>query len=139
MKKYGYIRVSSKDQNIDRQVESLRQLKIEDKNMFVDKQSGKNFERKNYKRMVKKLLEGDEVYIKSIDRFGRNYDEIMEQWRYLTKERNVDIIVLDCPLLDTRVETNDLTRKLISGLVIQILSYVAQIERENIKQRASKF
>ncbi|WP_455577902.1 recombinase family protein [Amedibacillus dolichus] len=94
---------------------------------------------KNYKRMVKKLLEGDEVYIKSIDRFGRNYDEIMEQWRYLTKERNVDIIVLDCPLLDTRVETNDLTRKLISGLVIQILSYVAQIERENIKQRASKF
>lgn len=89
--------------------------------------------------MVKKLLEGDEVYIKSIDRFGRNYDEIMEQWRYLTKERNVDIIVLDYPLLETRVETNDLTRKLISGLVIQILSYVAQIERENIKQRASKF
>ena len=94
---------------------------------------------KNYQRMVKKLLEGDEVYIKSIDRFGRNYDEIMEQWRYLTKERNVDIIVLDYPLLETRVETNDLTRKLISGLVIQILSYVAQIERENIKQRASKF
>lgn len=138
MKKYGYIRVSSKDQNIDRQVESLRQLKIEDKNMFVDKQSGKNFERKNYKRMVKKLLEGDEVYIKSIDRFGRNYDEIMEQWRYLTKERNVDIIVLDCPLLDTRVETNGLTGKLISGLVIQILSYVAQIERENIKQRQAE-
>ena len=100
---------------------------------------GKILKEKNYQRMVKKLLEGDEVYIKSIDRFGRNYDEIMEQWRYLTKERNVNIIVLDCPLLDTRVETNDLTRKLISGLVIQILSYVAQIERENIKQRASKF
>ena len=131
MKKYGYIRVSSKDQNIDRQVEIRICLWISS--------LGKILKEKNYQRMVKKLLEGDEVYIKSIDRFGRNYDEIMEQWRYLTKERNVDIIVLDCPLLDTRVETNDLTRKLISGLVIQILSYVAQIERENIKQRASKF
>ena len=106
--------------------------------MYIDKQSGKNFDRKNYQKMIKKLKSGDEIYIKSIDRLGRNYEEIIEHWYYLTKIKNVEIIVLDFPLLDTRNQTNGITGKLISDLFLQILSYVAQIERENIKQRQAE-
>lgn len=135
MKRYGYVRVSSKDQNVARQVEALLQLGVEQKNIFIDKQSGKNFNRREYKRLVRKLKPEDELYIKSIDRLGRDYDEILEQWRYLTKTKDIDIIVLDFPLLDTRKQVSGITGKFIADLVLQILSYVAQVERENIHQR----
>lgn len=135
MKRYGYVRVSSKDQNIARQAEALLKLGMERKNLFIDKQSGKDFNRREYKRLVHKLRAGDELYIKSIDRLGRDYDEILEQWRYLTKTKDIDIIVLDFPLLDTRKQVSGITGKFIADLVLQILSYVAQIERENIHQR----
>lgn len=138
MNKYAYIRVSSKDQNIERQIVAMKQAGLSMEQMYIDKQSGKNFKRKNYLKMIKKLKSGDEVYIKFIDRLGRNYDEIIEQWRYLTKTKDVDIIVLDFPLLDTRNQVNGLTGKFIADLVLQILSYVAQIERENIKQRQAE-
>ena len=138
MKKYAYIRVSTKEQNVDRQVEAMKDIGIEKKEMFIDKQSGKDFDRKKYKKMLNKLCPGDEVYIKSIDRLGRDYDEIIEQWRMLTKEKDVDVIVLDLPLLDTRNKINGLTGKFIADLVLQILSYVAQIERENIRQRQAE-
>lgn len=138
MNRYGYIRVSSKDQNIDRQVNALKKVKLFEKDLFIDKQSGKNFERKNYQKMVSKLKAGDEVYVKSIDRLGRDYEEIMEQWRFLTKVKNIEIIVLDFPLLDTRYQSNGLTGKLISDLVLQILSYVAQFEREQIRKRQAE-
>ena len=138
MEKYGYVRVSSKDQNIDRQVVALLEMNIAKKNLFIDRQSGKDFDRKEYKKMIRKLKAKDELYIKSIDRLGRNYEEIIEQWHFLTKEKNVDIIVLDFPLLDTRHQVNGLTGKFIADLVLQILSYVAQIERENIKQRQAE-
>lgn len=136
--KYAYIRVSTKDQNIDRQVEAMKEAGIDKSKMFIDKQSGKDFERKNYKKMLRKLKAGDEVYIKSIDRLGRNYDEIIEQWRILTKDKDVDVSVLDFPLLDTKNKINGLTGKFIADLVLQILSYVAQIERENIRQRQAE-
>ena len=136
--KYAYIRVSTKDQNIDRQVEAMKEAGIDKSKMFIDKQSGKDFERKNYKKMLRKLKAGDEVYIKSIDRLGRNYDEIIEQWRILTKDKDVDASVLDFPLLDTKNKINGLTGKFIADLVLQILSYVAQIERENIRQRQAE-
>lgn len=138
MKKYAYIRVSTKEQNIDRQVEAMKDIGIEKNKMFIDKQSGKDFDRKNYKRMLRSLHPGDEVYIKSIDRLGRDYEEIIEQWRMLTKDKDVDVIVLDLPLLDTRNKINGLTGKFIADLVLQILSYVAQIERENIRQRQAE-
>ena len=138
MNKYGYVRVSSKDQNIDRQVVALLEIGIEKKDLFIDRQSGKDFDRKAYKKMIRKLKAKDEIYIKSIDRLGRNYEEIIEQWRFLTKEKSVDIVVLDFPLLDTRHQVNGLTGKFIADLVLQILSYVAQIERENIKQRQAE-
>lgn len=138
MNKYAYIRVSSKDQNIERQIVAMKQAGLSIEQMYIDKQSGKNFKRKNYLKMIKKLKSGDEIYIKSIDRLGRNYDEIIEQWRYLTKIKDADIIVLDFPLLDTRNQVNGLTGKFIANLVLQILSYVAQIERENIKQRQAE-
>lgn len=138
MERYGYIRVSSKDQNIERQVAALLEIGIAKKNMFIDKQSGKDFKRKEYKRMVRKIKAGDEIYIKSIDRLGRDYEEIIEQWNFLTKEKNVDIIVLDFPLLNTKNQISGLTGKFIADLVLQILSYVAQIERENIKQRQAE-
>lgn len=138
MSKYAYIRVSSKDQNIARQVEAMLEMGLLKKEMYIDKQSGKDFKRKNYKRLIKKLKEGDELYIKSIDRLGRNYDEILEQWRFLTRVKNIDIVVLDFPLLDTRNQVNGITGKFVSDLVLQILSYVAQIERENIKQRQAE-
>lgn len=133
--KYGYIRVSTKEQNIDRQLTAILKEEIEMRQIYIDKASGKDFDRKNYKRLIRKLKEGDEIYIKSIDRLGRNYDEIIREWTQITKEKNAEIIVLDFPLLDTRTKENDLTGKFIADMVLQILSYVAQIERENTHQR----
>ena len=138
MAEYAYIRVSSKDQNIARQVEAMRSIGITKKQMYIDKQSGKDFNRKNYKRLVKKLKEGDALYIKSIDRLGRDYEEILDEWRFLTRNKNIDIIVLDFPLLDTRNRVNGVTGKFIADLVLQIFSYVAQVERENTEQRQAE-
>lgn len=134
---YGYIRVSSTDQNEERQLIAMHDLNIPSKNIFNDKQSGKDFERPQYKRLVKKLKQGDLLYIVSIDRLGRNYEEIQQQWRILTKEKGVDIIVLDMPLLDTR-NGKDLMGTFIADLVLQILSFVAQNERENIRKRQAE-
>ena len=134
---YGYVRVSSKEQNEDRQVVAMREFGVRDKNIVVEKQSGKDFDRPLYQRMVKKMKTGDTLVIKSIDRLGRNYDEILEQWRFLTKEKDIAIVVLDMPLLDTR-QGRDLTGVLISDIVLQLLSYVAQTEREFIRQRQKK-
>lgn len=133
--KYGYIRVSTKEQNIDRQLTAILEEGIEMGKIYIDKASGKDFNRKKYKRLIRKLKAGDELYIKSIDRLGRNYDEIIQEWNLITKEKNAEIIVLDFPLLDTRTKTCDLTGKFIADIVLQILSYVAQIERENTHQR----
>ncbi len=133
---YGYIRVSSKDQCEDRQWLALKQFDIPRKNIYVDKVSGKNFDRPQYNRLVKRLKKGDVLIVLSIDRLGRNYDEIQNQWRIITKVKQVDIVVLDMPLLDTRKKGDqDLTGTFIADMVLQILAYVAQIERENIKQR----
>lgn len=134
---YGYARVSSIDQNEDRQMIALKNVGLFGKNIFIDKQSGKNFERPQYKRMVKKLKPGDLLYVLSIDRLGRNYEEIQKQWRVLTKEIGIDICVLDMPLLDTR-SGKDLMGTFIADLVLQILSFVAQNERENIKKRQAQ-
>lgn len=132
---YGYVRVSSTDQNEERQMIALQETEVPSKNIFMDKQSGKDFDRPNYKKLVKKLKAGDLLYILSIDRLGRNYEEILLQWRIITKEKQVDVVVLDMPLLDTRKSGNDLTGTFVADLVLQILSYVAQTERENIHQR----
>ncbi len=137
MKTYGYVRVSSTDQNEDRQMIALSEVGIPAKNIYMDKQSGKDFERPNYKKLVRKLKTGDLLYILSIDRLGRNYEEIQKQWRILTKEIGVDICVLDMPLLDTR-QGKDLMGTFIADLVLQILSFVAQSERENIKKRQAE-
>lgn len=134
-KNYGYIRVSSKDQNEDRQQIALELQGVD--LIFMDKQSGKDFNRPEYKKMVKRLHAGDVLYVLSIDRLGRNYEEIQEQWRYLTKEKRVDIVVIDMPLLDTR-KGKDLMGTFIADLVLQILSFVAQSERENIKKRQAE-
>ncbi|WP_290776591.1 recombinase family protein [Anaerofustis sp.] len=134
MKIYDYVRVSTKDQNVARQFEAMKNFPVEEKNVVVDKFSGKDFNRPNYKKLLRKMKKGDVLVVKSIDRLGRNYDEILEQWRSLTKERHIDIVVIDMPLLDTR-EGRDLTGTLIADIVLQLLSYVAQSERENIKQR----
>ena len=131
---YGYIRVSTRDQNEDRQLIAMRELSIPQKNIFLDKQSGKDFERPQYKKLVKKLKPDDLLYIKSIDRLGRNYSEILEQWRILTKEKGIDIVVLDMPLLDTR-RGKDLMGTFLSDIVLQVLSFVAENERANIRQR----
>lgn len=136
-KVYGYIRVSSADQNEDRQLVALRSCKVPECNLFLDKQSGKDFERPEYRRMLRRLKRDDLLYVKSIDRLGRNYGEILEQWRLLTKEKGVDIVVLDMPLLDTR-SGKDLMGTFIADLVLQILSFVAQNERENIRQRQAE-
>ena len=138
MNKYGYIRVSSRDQNIARQVEAMLDIGIRKQDMYVDKQSGKDFDRGEYKRLVKKLKAGDELYVKSIDRLGRDYEEIIDQWRYLTKTKDIDIIVLDLDLLDTRKEINGITSKFIADLTLQILSYVAHIERDNTRKRQAE-
>ena len=134
---YGYIRVSSRDQNEDRQVIAMREFGIAEKNLVIDKQSGKDFARPGYRRLLRKLQPNDTLVIKSIDRLGRNYDEVLEQWRLLTKEKQVDIVVLDMPLLDTR-KGRDLIGTLISDIVLQLLSYVAQTEREFIHQRQAE-
>ena len=134
MQTYAYIRVSTREQNEDRQIIAMTEFGVERSKMIIEKQSGKDFERPLYRRLLKKLKPGDTLVIKSIDRLGRNYDEILEQWRILTKERKVDILVLDMPLLDTR-NGRDLTGTLIADIVLQLLSYVAQTEREFIKQR----
>ena len=134
---YGYIRVSTRDQNEDRQVLALKELSIPEKNLFIDKQSGKDFERPQYRKMVRKLKKDDLLYIKSIDRLGRNYSEILEQWRILTKEKGIDIVVLDMPLLDTR-RGKDLMGTFLSDIVLQVLSFVAENERSNIRQRQAE-
>lgn len=134
---YGYIRVSTREQNEQRQLIAMREFGISEKSIYMDKQSGKDFERQNYKRMTRKLKKGDTLIVKSIDRLGRNYDEILEQWRVITKEKQVDIVVLDMPLLDTR-RNRDLTGTLIADIVLQLLSYVAQTEREFIRQRQAE-
>ncbi len=134
MCKYGYVRVSSTDQNEDRQMLDMQNLGIDDKNIFVDKQSGKDFNRPEYQRLFSALKKGDLLYIKSIDRLGRNYKEIIEQWQMLTKDMEVDVVVIDMPLLDTRT-AKDLLGTFIADLVLQVLSFVAQNERENIKKR----
>ncbi len=131
---YGYVRVSTKDQNEDRQMIAMLEFPVPEKNIVVEKQSGKDFNRPRYRRLIRKMKKGDLLVIKSIDRLGRNYEEIIQQWRYLTKEKGIDIVVLDMALLDTR-EGKDLTGTLIADLVLQLLSYVAQTERENIRQR----
>lgn len=135
---YGYARVSSKEQNEQRQMIALTAFGIAKKNIYMDKQSGKDFDRPRYKRLVKKLHPGDLLVIQSIDRLGRNYGEILEQWRVITKEKRVDIVVLDMPLLDTRARGQDLTGTFIADLVLQILSYVAQTEREMIRKRQAE-
>ena len=132
---YGYVRVSSKDQCEARQVLALREFKVPERNIYMDKMSGKDFNRPQYRRMVRKLKAGDVLVVKSIDRLGRNYEEILEQWRMLTKKKEVDVVVLDMPLLDTRMSGGNLTGVFVADLVLQILSYVAQTERENIRQR----
>ena len=134
---YGYVRVSSTDQNEDRQLIALSEKNIPQRNIYIDKQSGKDFERPQYKRLVKKLKAGDLLYILSIDRLGRNYEEIQKQWRVLTKDIGIDICVIDMPLLDTR-NGKDLMGTFIADLVLQILSFVAQSERENIKKRQAE-
>ena len=134
---YGYIRVSSKDQKEDRQQIALKEVGVERQNIYVDKQSGKDFNRPQYKKMLRKLKKDDLLYIKSIDRLGRNYEEILQQWRILTKEKGVDIVVLDMPLLDTR-RGKDLMGTFLSDIVLQVLSFVAENERTNIKQRQAE-
>ncbi len=134
---YGYVRVSAKDQNVERQIDAMHKAGLQDKRIFIEKQSGKDFERPVYLRLMKKLKPGDVLYIKSIDRLGRNYNEILEQWRVITNEMEVAIVVLDMPLLETR-SNRDLTGTLIADIVLQLLSYVAQTEREFIKQRQAE-
>ena len=136
-KTYGYIRVSSTYQNEDRQLLAMQDKQIPQKNIFIDKQSGKDFDRPNYKRLVRKLKKGDLLYILSIDRLGRNYEEIQSQWRYLTRDKEVDIAVIDMPLLDTR-RGKDLMGTFLADIVLQILSFVAQNERENIRKRQAQ-
>ena len=134
---YGYARVSTKEQNEQRQLIALHEFGVEDKQIFVDKQSGKDFERHNFKRLMRKIKKDDTLIIQSIDRLGRNYDEILEQWRIITKEKQCAIVVLDMPLLDTR-QNRDLTGTLIADIVLQLLSYVAQTEREFIRKRQAE-
>lgn len=137
MNTYGYVRVSTKDQNESRQMAAMQEFGVGDGCIILDKQSGKNFDRPGYRRLVRKLKAGDTLVIKSIDRLGRNYDEILEQWRLLTKEKQIAIVVLDMPLLDTR-QGRDLTGVLIADIVLQLLSYVAQTEREFNHQRQAE-
>lgn len=134
---YGYARVSTREQNEDRQMIALKAFPVEESQIYLDKQSGKDFNRPQYKKLFRRLKTGDTLAIKSIDRLGRNYEEILEQWRKLTKEKGVTVVVLDMPILNTRND-EDLTRTLIADIVLQLLSYVAQTERENIRQRQTE-
>ena len=135
---YGYIRVSTKDQHEDRQMIAMQEFGVSEKRIYMDKLSGKDFDRPQYKRLLRRLKGGDTLVVKSIDRLGRDYSEIQNQWRIITKEKKSNIVVLDMPLLDTRQKGRDLTGTFIADLVLQILSYVAQVERENIKQRQAE-
>ena len=134
---YGYVRVSSKDQNEDRQVIAMREAQVPEENTYIDKQSGKDFDRPQYKRLLRKVKYGDLIYIKSIDRLGRNYAEILDQWKIITKEKHADLYVMDMPILDTRREKN-LLGTFISDIVLALLSYVAENERTNIRQRQAE-
>ena len=134
---YGYVRVSTRDQNTQRQIIAMRECGIPEKQIYIDMQSGKDFERGSYKKMCRKLKKGDTLIVKSIDRLGRNYSEILEQWRHITKEKQVSIVVLDMPLLNTE-QGRDLTGLVIADIVLQLLSYVAQTEREFIRQRQAE-
>lgn len=136
--KYAYVRVSTASQNIDRQMEEMFRQDIEFKNIFIDYQSGKDFERRNYQKLLKKLKKDDLLVIKSIDRLGRDYNMILDEWKKITKIIEANIMVIDMPLLDTRVEGKNLVGKFISDIVLQVLSFVAQNERENIKQRQAE-
>ena len=131
---YGYVRVSTREQNESRQLLAFSEENVPEKNIFIDKQSGKDFDRPMYMRLLKKLKKDDLLYIKSIDRLGRNYEEILEQWRILTKEKQIDIVVIDMPLLDTR-RGKDLMGTFLSDIVLQLLSFVAENERKNIRER----
>ena len=135
--RYGYIRVSSKDQNEDRQLIALREAGVPEKNIYVEKRSGKDFKRPQYKKMIRRMKRDDLLFIKSIDRLGRNYTEILEQWRFLTKSKGIDIVVLDMPLLDTR-RGKDLMGAFLADIVLQVLSFVAENERVNIRQRQAE-
>ena len=135
---YGYVRVSTREQNEERQIVAMREFGMIDSNIFLDKQSGKDFHRQAYQRLLRKLKPNDTLVIKSIDRLGRDYREILEQWRIITKEKHVAIVVLDIPLLDTRQKERDLTGTFIADLVLQILSYVAQTEREFLRHRQAE-
>ena len=137
-KMYGYARVSSRDQNLDRQIDALSEYGVPQNNVFTDKVSGKDFKRPRYKALMRKLEEGDVLVIKSIDRLGRNYEEILDEWRSITKKRKAAIVVLDMPLLDTRSTKENLTGVFIADIMLQLLSYIAQIERENTRQRQAK-
>ena len=135
---YGYVRVSTKEQNVARQIQALLSEGIEEKNIYIDRQSGKDFKRKRYQALLRKLKPGDVLMVKELDRLGRNYCEIIENWRLITMENRVDMVVLDIPMLDTRRKGDDLTGRLIADLVLQILSYVAETERRNIRQRQAE-
>ena len=135
---YGYARVSTITQNLDRQLDELIKIGIDETRIYTDKESGKDFERKNYKRLLKKLKPGDVLFIKAIDRLGRNYNMILDEWRILTKEKGIDIVVIDMPLLDTRIEGKNLVGKFIADVVLQVLSFVAQNERETMRQRQAE-
>ena len=137
MKEYGYVRVSSLDQNEERQMVEMRQLGIAEENIYKDKQSGKDFNRPMYQKLLRKLKKGDVLYIMSIDRLGRNYEEIQSQWRFLTREKEVDVSVIDMPLLDTR-RGKDLMGTFLADIVLQVLSFVAENERTNIRQRQAE-
>ena len=137
-KEYGYVRVSTTTQNVDRQLDEMFKQGLDEKQIYIDKQSGKDFERPNYQKMKKRLKENDLLIIKSIDRLGRNYEMIIEEWSSITKDIKADIVVLDFPLLDTRTDNKNLVGKFISDIVLQVLSFVAQNERENIRQRQAE-
>lgn len=132
---YGYARVSTINQHLDRQIDELHKVGLLDSQIYVDKESGKDFNRTNYKKLLKKIKSGDVLYIKSIDRLGRNYNMILDEWRILTKEKDIDIVVIDMPLLDTRVKGKNLVGKFIADVVLQFLSFVAENERETMRQR----
>ncbi len=134
---FGYVRVSSRDQNEDRQIVAMHEVGLVDRNIYMDKQSGKDFNRPQYKKLLRKMKKDDLLYIKSIDRLGRNYEEILQQWRFLTKDKGIDIVVLDMPLLDTR-RGKDLMGTFLSDIVLQVLSFVADNERVNIRQRQAE-
>lgn len=135
---YGYARVSTIAQNLDRQLEELLKIGIDGKNIYTDKESGKDFNRTNYKKLCRKLKPGDVLFIKAIDRLGRNYNMVLDEWRILTKEKGVDIVVIDMPLLDTRIEGKNLFGKFIADVVLQVLSFVAENERETMRQRQAE-